>query len=240
MKFKCFIIHLERAKERLHQVETIKKSFPKTFCEVVGAVDNIQLSEADLNSYYMPKKLSPEYPFALNKGEVACFLSHRLCWQRIIDMNLDAALIVEDDLEIEQREFDKAFKLVTNKLEKNSYVRFPTKQREAVAEVVLKDGQTTLFRPKVVGLKTTAQIVNVDAARRLLASSSTFDRPVDSFLQMHWIHGVEMYSVQPAGVAEKISGLGGSSIQKKVTFSSKFRREIERFLYRIKITNLSK
>jgi len=81
--------------------------------------------------------------------------------------------------------------------------------------------------------------VGIEAARRLLAASKSFDRPVDTFLQMRWIHGVSIYAISPAGVSENDLNLGGSSIQKKVSLFNKFSREIQRFIYRHKINKLS-
>jgi GR25 family glycosyltransferase involved in LPS biosynthesis len=238
MKIKCFVIHLERATERLAQVKAIKES-NSLVTEVVHAVDGKSLTPDGLKCY-VPSLHLPAYPFPLGIGESACFLSHRVCWQRIIDENLDAGLIVEDDLQIDQGVFTGAYELVLNHFTNDLYVRFPVKRREVPKEVVAITDQCKLFIPKVIGLKTTAQIVGIEAARRLLAASESFDRPVDTFLQMSWVHGVNIYTVSPAGVSENDMRLGGSSIQQKVSLLSKFSREFQRFIYRFKIQQLSR
>jgi GR25 family glycosyltransferase involved in LPS biosynthesis len=237
MKIKCFVIHLERATERLAQVKAIKES-NSLVTEVVHAVDGKSLTPDGLKCY-VPRLHLPAYPFPLGIGESACFLSHRACWQRIIDENLDAGLIVEDDLQIDKAVFTGAYELVLTHFTNDLYVRFPVKRREAAKEVVTCNHQFKLFLPEVIGLKTTAQLVGIEAARRLLAASKSFDRPVDTFLQMRWIHGVSIYAISPAGVSENDLNLGGSSIQKKVSLFNKFSREIQRFIYRHKINKLS-
>ena len=238
MRIACFIIHLKRSAERMEQVKSIKTKCPIQ-CVVVDAVDARLLTSNDL-SRTKRTQFKPGYPFAISHGEIACFLSHRACWQRIVDGNLDAGLIVEDDLEIDVNKFTTAYELALNHFSTDFYVRFPTKNRETAKELVAIRDQCKLFVPKVIGLKTTAQIVGIEAARKLLTASESFDRPVDAFLQMRWVHGVNIYSVSSAGVSENDVKLGGSSIQQKVSFPSKFSREFQRFIYRFKIQQLSR
>jgi hypothetical protein len=57
---------------------------------------------------------------------------------------------------------------------------------------------------------------------------------------MSWLHGVNIYTVSPAGVSENDMRLGGSSIQQKVSLLSKLSREFQRFIYRFKIQQLSR
>src|SRR5438034_3575043 len=40
-------------------------------------------------------------PFSISGGEIGCFLSRRRAWQQLLDDGLSAALIVEDDIELE-------------------------------------------------------------------------------------------------------------------------------------------
>ena len=56
------------------------------------------------------------------------------------------------------------------------------------------------------------QIVGREAARLLLAASEEFDRPVDSFVQMQWLHGARMLSARPIVIRELGGELGGSVI----------------------------
>ena len=238
MRIACFIIHLKRSVERMEQVEFIKTQCPM-HCVLVDAVDARLLTLNDLSRTKL-KQFEPAYPFAITPGEIACFLSHRACWQRIVDENLDAGFIVEDDLGIDVNKFTTAYELALKHFSTDLYIRFPTKNRETAKELVALRDQCKLFVPKVIGLKTTAQIVGIEAARRLLAASESFDRPVDTFLQMSWVHGVNIYTVSPAGVSENDMRLGGSSIQQKVSLLSKFSREFQRFIYRFKIQQLSR
>lgn len=52
-------------------------------------------------------------------------------------------------------------------------------------------------------------------ANALLAASETLDRPVDTFLQLHWVTGQPVHTIHPNGVQELAKELGGSTIQVK-------------------------
>jgi glycosyl transferase family 25 len=92
----------------------------------------------------------------------------------------------------------------------------------------------SIFEPTLVGLGMHAQIVTYDAARRLLESTESFDRPVDAYLQLRWKHGVRILTLWPNGVREISSSLGGSLIQEKSNVN-RLQREVLRPLYRAKL-----
>ena len=70
------------------------------------------------------------------------------------------------------------------------------------------------------------------AAETLLRESQQLDRPVDTWLQMHWATGQPVHTVLNAGNAEIANQIGGSTIQKKTRTSGKLMREIKRWRYR--------
>jgi GR25 family glycosyltransferase involved in LPS biosynthesis len=97
-----------------------------------------------------------------------------------------------------------------------------------------------IIEPLPVGLGMVAQLVSRDAARKLLAATRKFDRPVDTTVQMFWVTGVRPLAVQPGGVEEISSKLGGSTIKRKKSALDKLGREILRPLYRRRIATLSR
>uniref|UniRef100_A0A3B1IR18 Cerebral endothelial cell adhesion molecule n=1 Tax=Astyanax mexicanus TaxID=7994 RepID=A0A3B1IR18_ASTMX len=69
--------------------------------KVVDAVDGAALNSSDIK--LLGVDILPGYndPFngrSLTKGEVGCFLSHYYIWKEMVDMQLDKALILEDDV----------------------------------------------------------------------------------------------------------------------------------------------
>jgi GR25 family glycosyltransferase involved in LPS biosynthesis len=90
-----------------------------------------------------------------------------------------------------------------------------------------------LFTPRIPGLQTTAQLVGRNAATRLLQASGVLDRPVDSFVQMHWITGQPVQAILPNGCSERKFEGAGSTVQKKSRgFFTKLVRDWKRGSYR--------
>ena len=234
----CLIIHLERSLERKPQVRKLEKVLPYQ-TKVIEAVDGSK-PDNDLSKSYIPRLLRPRYPFTLRLAEVACFQSHRKCWKDILDRGLEAALIVEDDVDIIEQEFSAAVKLAMNEIKMGDLIRFPIKPREKPINTSVKQNDISIFEPTLIGLGTQAQIVTYDAARRLFERTAHFDRPIDVYLQLRWKHGVRILTLWPNGVREHSSSLGGSLIGKERNNSDKLRREILRPLYRAKINIFSR
>lgn len=178
---------------------------------------------------------APHYPFPLGAGEVGCFLSHRKCWQQIVDTGLNYALIAEDDLDIDPAFWPDVLDLITDHCDADSYIRLPAKQREKPAGDVVQNGKARLFMPRVIGLQTVFQVVGYNAAKRLLQASKVLDRPVDAFIQMHWVTDQPALTIVPNGIRELTEALGGSTIQRKTRTSGKLARELKRVWYRAQI-----
>ena len=233
----CLIIHLERSLERKPQVSKLKKDLAFR-TKVIEAIDGSK-ADNDFSKSYTPRLLRPYYPFNLRSAEVACFQSHRKCWQEILDQGLEAALIVEDDVDIIDEEFMSAVKLAMKEIKMGDLIRLPVKPREKPKNSSVKRDNISIFEPTLVGLGTQAQIVTYDAARRLLERTERFDRPIDVYLQLRWKHGVRILTLWPNGVREHSSSLGGSLIGKEKNKTDKLRRELLRPLYRAMIYSFS-
>ncbi|UOA25596.1 glycosyltransferase family 25 protein [Pseudosulfitobacter sp. DSM 107133] len=220
------IIHMSSATRRRANVATLVQRLPdaQVIEAVRGADAGVTPARGDIHH--------PRYPFPIGAGEVGCFLSHRTCWQRIVDAGWDYALVAEDDLALDTEHWPHVEKLVNTHATADSFIRIPAKTRETPAQVVARDGPCSLMLPRVIGLQTVFQVVGRNAAQRLLATTETLDRPVDTFLQMHWVHGQRVHTILPNGVRELTADLGGSTIQKKTRTSGKLMREINRWRYR--------
>lgn len=236
-----FVIHLDRATAREAQVDALCDASPFP-ARVVSAIDARDPPGAGAEAWglYEPGLLMPRYPYALRDSEVACFRSHRKCWTMIVEQDLDAALILEDDVEIDRSGFAAALDLAMPAMADGDFIRFPYKRREDEGQEVARNGDIVLRRPREVALGMQAQIVTRDAAIKLLAATRVFDRPVDCLLQMPWIHGARVLSVWPSGISERSGELGGSTIGHKTPGWSKIKREIQRPLYRRRLARMAR
>ncbi|CAM1648492.1 Glycosyl transferase [Bartonella apis] len=234
---KALIIHLDRADERQIQVELLERMLPCP-AMVLGAVDSLDLDDKTIFQFYRKQLYRPFYPFALSKNEIACFLSHRRAWQKIVDEGMDAGFIIEDDVALDER-FDEVFRFAVEEADEESFIRFPFRVRET-GKINAEKGDIKLIRPTEIGLGQVAQLVGRNAARKLLDATATFDRPVDTTEQLYWKTGVHPEVILPPVVREISAELGGSTIKSKHSLFARLYRELARPLYRHRIKVLSK
>ncbi|MBP0439647.1 glycosyltransferase family 25 protein [Tianweitania sediminis] len=166
-----FFINLDRSPERrafmMDQLEALGVSF-----ERIAAVDG---KTADLTRHAG----SP-----LTQTEIACFLSHRDCWKRIVDLDLDYGLILEDDVRLSPRfaavASDTAW---LNPL--NGLAKLDTSGRKVLLERQSKEGPAGLrfhrLRSEHTGCA--GYIISRGKAREFLGrSSARLTEPVDLFV----------------------------------------------------------
>jgi len=239
MRTQGFIIHLERAVARRSQAEACAAMLPMA-AEILPAVDGRQLTASERQTVVRRRLLSPRYPFPLSQAETACFLSHRKAWQRIVDTGLDAGLVMEDDVAPASEAFAAVIEAAVGTARPDEFVRFPMHERGEQGAVVRTAGPVRFVEPRLPGLNMQMQLVGREAARRLLAASERFDRPVDSFVQMQWIHGARILTTRPIVIREIGGQLGGSVIQnKRMDLLEKMIHEFYRPFHRFAIRSVN-
>lgn len=95
---KIFVISLLRSKDRRESISGQLQSLNLPF-EYIDAVNGLEMTPEDVRQVchdsYFQKYLDVEW---ITEGVVAAAMSHKVIYQRIIDNNLDYALILEDDV----------------------------------------------------------------------------------------------------------------------------------------------
>lgn len=212
MRVEGFVIHLARATQRRALVERLVSEGPVKM-QVFDAVDGRTLPEDVLRESYSETPLSwPPYPFVIGVGEIACFLSHREVWRRMVQDGIDFALILEDDVEMDAAQVGRVVAFVIERGDSDVYVELQTRPLPKGEVISGRDG-LFLMRPDVPPLRTSAQIVGIGAAKRLLAASERFDRPIDCLLQLPSITGQDVLCASPSGVRDASAEVGGSVAQ---------------------------
>lgn len=228
----AYIIHLKDASGRRPQVERLRQGLPVP-SQVVDAVAGGRLRPHEIDAAYRRSIHWPPYPFRLSPGEIGCFLSHRLAWQAIAEGNPEGGLVVEDDIEIDMERLPAALELVRSFTSPGDIVRFPNKFRSRAGQVVASRDGLEIVRENSPGLNMMMQWIGRDAARELLARTETFDRPVDVFIQMRWLHKLPVYALRPVLIREISGQLGGSTIQAShKSITRELARGISRTAYR--------
>lgn len=241
-KIETLVIHLARAEGRRAQVERLLKGTPYP-ARVLDAVDGSQVSDAERNAAISKDPLfEPAYPFPIGSGEYGCFQSHRKAWKFILDEGWDAALILEDDVELTSV-FAESVAIAVEHAAAFGYLQFQARPVDETS-IRVRSGSARIVQPRLTPLRTSAQVVSRMAAKKLLAMTETIDRPVDAFLQSYWHTGLHVTCVVPSGVEDRTQETGGSTISAKRSIWEKVKREFKReFLrgrYRRSVNRLSK
>lgn len=95
MKF--FIINLEQDIEKRQKITALCESLGLNY-EIIKAIYGKALSEDEIKQNTYPKEEQLKlFKRTLSLGEIGCAMSHRLCYQKIIEQKLENAIILEDD-----------------------------------------------------------------------------------------------------------------------------------------------
>lgn len=237
-KTPAVVVTLRRCTSRAVNVMAIQQSCPLT-CELWEATDGALLDTQTVAQFYQPKLHRPHYPFALRPGEIGCFLSHRRIWQYMVDNKIDRMLIVEDDVSFLPN-FAASLQQSIEQAVDGSYVQFQVRQLKQ--ELAAPIHSPMLHQPTLAPLRTSAQLVTLGAAEKLLRFTQQFDRPIDAAIQLTWLHGANVLVSLPRSLIEVSADLGGSTIgsKKSKPFASIIQREWKRSWYRYCVATTAK
>ncbi|XP_058805518.1 glycosyltransferase 25 family member [Phymastichus coffea] len=114
-----YMINLVRRPERRRRMLTCFNELGISV-EIVDAVDGRTLNESLLNAWnikMMPSYEDPYHKRPMTMGEVGCFLSHYIVWNRIVEDEHSNALVLEDDVRFEPY-FRQKVQYILQELEK--------------------------------------------------------------------------------------------------------------------------
>lgn len=102
---KVYVVNLRRSISRRNYIEQKLQHYNIPF-EVFEAVDGNDLSESVLREIYAKGKyFKHRYGRDMNKGEIGCALSHIRLYKKILEEKIPQAIILEDDIEFDERLF---------------------------------------------------------------------------------------------------------------------------------------
>jgi len=229
---KAYFINLDRSPDRLAYMTKTLDELGLDY-ERVAAVDGRALSEEEIAAVYQH---APGTQF-LDPGSIACSLSHRKVWERIVAADDDYALVLEDDVIFGEN----AGAILadtgwipggTELLRLETFRRHTVHGREPVATV----GDRAIYRLHHIHNGTGAYIVSKAAAARLLKHMTRFSYAVDyvlfdphcpEFCRMDILQMVPAVCIQSALAPQSLRGAGLPSViqaTRKTVFATGLRR----------------
>ena len=187
-----FVINLDSSVDRFQNIRKQLNELGISF-ERISAVDGRKLSqEVVANLTYPLTHVDSKVRFTreLTKGEVGCFLSHKLCWEKLLESTDKWALIFEDDIQISPYAAKylsndawlpndvKLCQLNSPKLFQNGRIGYERKKI---------DKDVTLIQPIYpTPVGAFAYFISREAATKAIELSDKFPAPVDDFLFSPW------------------------------------------------------
>ncbi len=183
----CFVINLDSSKERFEAVKTRLSELNVKF-ERISAVDGRKLSRAQREQITYPlcnKKAYIRFTRTLSPGEIGTFLSHRKCWQMLLDSQEDRAIIMEDDCVLSDRaaqylQTDSWIPEGVDLLQLHSHL--PQVKMHIRKETLSLPTGDLLIAPLDMALGAQCYFISRKAAERAMELSQIFPAPVDDFL----------------------------------------------------------
>jgi glycosyl transferase family 25 len=104
-KIPIFIINLEKdINKKKYMSKLCQKHLLK--CNFTAAVDGKRLDNTELEKVYNQKCTIKKIGRKLSAGEIGCALSHKKIYQKMVDENIEKAIVLEDDIVFDNRIHD--------------------------------------------------------------------------------------------------------------------------------------
>jgi len=226
---KIFVINLKSSVERR---ETMVKQLNKLELpyEIFEAVRGSELSEEEILSYY-DKTYYRQRPDYYSPGMVGCTLSHFFLYKKMVEENIDVALILEDDMVL-NKNLPGMLDLIAMEIRKDEVVMlfyqsyFPI-ELSASSATYLKDTYSLYQVSGIKGLRSTGgYIITLEAATSLaknLLPFTSFPDDWKSFYNKKMLNGIRVVypflldnTYQATTISPNLKG--GSFIKKLLPF----------------------
>jgi glycosyl transferase family 25 len=191
-----WVINLKRSIDRNNYITTHLNELGLPF-ELIEGVDGQNLTPKEFAAIYSGEQAVISIGRELSRGEIGCSLSHLKLYQRMIDENLDEALILEDDVVIDSDFFEiiKRKVFFPKDWELILFYHGGTQISFWQRKTFYQHYQFVKFAHKTWG--SLSYIIKQSAARKLLAHAYPIRVPADSLTGGDIRTGVRLYGINP-------------------------------------------
>lgn len=215
LNIKTYIINLPKDKERKKSILKETDGIGCLDCEMIEAVYGKELDQDKVLELFNEKKFVCNYSRTLLPGEVGATLSHRKCYSRLLVSGYNAALILEDDATLVNKDnVNVILRKALSYIEGNEprilllHADFYSMDKG----IDLKNGYS--LYSVYDGLFATAYLINRNAARLLLHT----ERPY--WVADDWYRfrkrGIQIYSIYPSVFLQQWESLSSSILVSSV------------------------
>ncbi len=200
------VINLVRSKDRREWMECNLARIGLRF-EIFAGIDAFRGEHAGISRYNeAAARRDLHRPMAA--GEIGCFASHYLLWQRCMNAR-EPFVIMEDDVEVDDG-FPVALDIASKLISIFPLIRLGlTREGDGTAPVLCLPDNFELVSLGSWSFGGQCYIVSPVGAKALLEHAAVWSLPADIYLDRTRIHGIGNYGLRPYFVrhADKSAGL---------------------------------
>jgi glycosyl transferase family 25 len=187
-----FVISLKDAIERREHVNSQFTAIQQDF-EFFDAVDGRKEKHPLFSKYNVKKRLRYK-GYELTAGELGCFASHYLLWEKCVELN-DTIIVIEDDVQLETC-FKESIK-DAQQLAQYEYLRLfvNNRYRPFIKIAEYKEYDVVEYQRGPSGAR--AYLITPMAAQKLINMSQEWFLPVDDYMDQFWLNKVVCRGLMP-------------------------------------------
>jgi glycosyl transferase family 25 len=187
-----FLINRDKDRDRLEHMEQLARAHDIVF-ERVKAVEGFDVPES-LRKQFFDESMKPLSN--LLPGEVGCYASHLMCCRMILERDLDVALVLEDDVELNDGFMALVERIARSSTQDWDIVRLSSPPKGPVVPLENLSYGYHLVKYSSLPKLTGAQLWTREGARKFLKFRERV-RPVDADLRYGWEYDLITLGVFP-------------------------------------------
>ncbi len=186
-KIKTFVVNLEKSTVRRKYMEDLLSKYVFLDVEFIKAIDGRKLSDEERFEHFDDIKCQSLIGRRLNGGEVGCTLSHRKCYEALLNSDSQYALIFEDDI---------SFIRDLNEIKRYNIDEILNKEMPVALMLsgdfwYWRDGDIVHVYDCVGAY---AYLINREAAKMILSNKAA---TVSDYWRYHISMGLKIYAIKP-------------------------------------------
>lgn len=192
---RIFVINLESSIERREHISQQLNALSLSF-ELFAAVDGRISPTHSLLKHYNDELSQTYRAKTLSAGQLGCYASHYLLWEKCVELN-QPIIIIEDDALLFKVPF---INFINDIPELPRYIEcvrlFENKRRKFSSYTVFECSSTSIQKFTKGHMSTTGYFLTPSGAKKLLQHSNEWYMAVDIFMDRFWVNGVECYGTK--------------------------------------------
>lgn len=149
-------------------------------------------------------------------GELGCYVSHLLAWEKCVELN-EPIVVMEDDFEL-TADFEAGVAYLDKLAGKVAFVRLEPLEKQFFL-TSRKDPDFTLVKQLNVGMCATGYVITPQGAQKLLEHAMPIKMPIDLYLKYTLMHKQLIHALVPHLVypthADSIIGIDARNVREK-------------------------